>query len=459
MELKERKMLEELRDFRNSLEKDFKKQETQNKKTEIKDIIYLGDAKWKDKINGNELSEKLYIVEKEVIFIGEDGKKEVKDISNYYLGDKCVGGFLGDSGEPIFNEIIKLSEPEKIKSMEDLIKSITKDTFKLNSLKNLEQKQLEEVAEKLGIKHDEIEKLSEIDLNDLEEAEENLQSEEVNKEEETLSKEEVNKISTKTEISLNQKVTDNKNISDLLGINGQGYVKIAVVYSDKLENKNSTRFSFVGIKQDGSAEKIDTLKQSHGINSAVDIKQTNRDGTQVQEKRPKSFYSIEGAEDGALAIDVGPMGTIETSYVRVPKQDNKVGLGIPIETQSIRPTTNEVRELMNEKRNPRVMEEIDRTEKHEEHGDENITLKDIDDNPYNNECEKVEIDSEYIEKCIDEIWTGDVEAVFTREEVKESLQIAQQNNTQNLPFEQIVEKVKQEMEYDADMLPSREKRE
>ena len=125
MELKERKMLEELRDFRNSLEKDFKKQETQNKKTEIKDIIYLGDAKWKDKINGNELSEKLYIVEKEVIFIGEDGKKEVKDISNYYLGDKCVGGFLGDSGEPIFNEIIKLSEPEKIKSMEDLIKSIT----------------------------------------------------------------------------------------------------------------------------------------------------------------------------------------------------------------------------------------------------------------------------------------------------------------------------------------------
>lgn len=461
MNQKEREMLDELRVIRDDLESDFSGKNMGNQKTTVKDIIYVGDVKWKDKINGNELSENLYIVKKEITLIGKDGKQSIREVSNYYLGDKCIGGFLGDCKEPIFDERFKLSEPDKIRAVEELLQRVDEKVLEVNSLENLEKKELEEISEKLGISPEDIKKMSEMDVEDIEQADEELQNVEEkqpDEEKETLSKKEVEKISTKTEISMNQKVTDKATISDLLGVQGDGYTKIAVIYSDKLQDReNTTKFSFVGIRKDGTAEKLDSLKQSHGINSSISIQQVNRDGSQVEEKQPDSLYTIEGARDGKLAIDIGPMGTIETSYVRVPEQDNQVGLGIPIETQSIRPTTNEVRELMNEKKNPRVMEEIERADLHQEHGDEEVKIQDIDDNPYNNECKNVEVDNEYFQKCIDGIWTGDVEAVFTRREVEKSLQNAIDSNMQNLPFEQIVKKVKQELEYDAEMMPSREK--
>ncbi len=51
-------------------------------------------------------------------------------------------------------------------------------------------------------------------------------------------------------------MTDKDTMASLLNVQGKGYRKIAIVYSDKFkEAGNTTKFSFVGIKQDGSAEK------------------------------------------------------------------------------------------------------------------------------------------------------------------------------------------------------------
>lgn len=54
------------------------------------------------------------------------------------------------------------------------------------------------------------------------------------------------------------------------------------------------------------------------------------------------------------------MGTIEPKFVRTPAQDNQKAISVPIETSQIKPTTREVRELMNERRNVRVSEEIEK---------------------------------------------------------------------------------------------------
>ena len=52
-------------DFKDTLEND-KKQQT-NTETEIKDVIYVGEAKWIDRINSNPVKEKLFIVTKDVL--------------------------------------------------------------------------------------------------------------------------------------------------------------------------------------------------------------------------------------------------------------------------------------------------------------------------------------------------------------------------------------------------------
>ena len=477
MDKEQRELLENLRNIRENLEKDFMSEDKQNKYTRVKDVGFVGDVKWQDKVNGNELTEKLYIVKKEVTLIDVYGKENIKEVANYYLGDKCIGGFLGDFKDAIFNSNFELSEPDKTNAVKQLLERVEEKELEENSLKNLEIKEIEEIAIILGISPEDIGKLAEIDLEKLEKAKKELDGQELDDfdeneigdngkdvlsehdksdEQNEISKVEVEKISTKTEIDVNQKISDKDTMASLLGKEGAGYVKFAVVYSDKLQDRgeNSTKFSFVGIKEDGSAEKINSLQQSHGVNSSVKVQQVNRDGSMVEEKVPDSLYTIKGAKDGSFAVDIGALGTIETTYVRIPDQNNQVGLGIPIENQSIRPTTREVRELANDNKNPRVIEETQRAEQHEEHGDTVISKNDIDDNMYNDDCQKIEIDSQYFQNCVDEIWKDKIEEVFTRKEVETSLKVAMDSNTQNLSFEQIVQKVKQELEYDAEMLPS-----
>ena len=61
-------------------------------------------------------------------------------------------------------------------------------------------------------------------------------------------------------------------------------------------------FSFVGIKQDGSAEKIDTIEQAYGTNPTKNVHSVNRDGSKIEEKK-ENVEIIAGAGEkiGKLA--------------------------------------------------------------------------------------------------------------------------------------------------------------
>ena len=92
----EREILILEENFRDTIENDIAKNQSENKKTEIKDIKLVGQATWKDKISGKDISDNVFIVEKKIIEIDENGKERVIEQKNYYLGNKCVAGTLGN---------------------------------------------------------------------------------------------------------------------------------------------------------------------------------------------------------------------------------------------------------------------------------------------------------------------------------------------------------------------------
>ena len=240
----------------------------------VLNVKYLGVIK----IEGEEKGIYLVIEQK----AQKDGT--LAQIERYYTED---GEFLG--GDNSIDEYDFLTLDEKYMNNKDMLEklqSIDKDGI-LN-LNKIEQERIEEVAKESGIIAKELEKMSEID-----------------------SKKEIEKISTKSEIDTNRKVTDKETMASILNVQDKGYKKIAIIYSDKMQdNGNTTRFSFVGIKEDGTDEKIDTIEQAYGRNPSKEINSVNRDGSKVEQEQVNSIYRIKGKKETQIAVDIGAMGTI-----------------------------------------------------------------------------------------------------------------------------------------------------
>lgn len=358
--------------------------------------------------------------------VREDGA--LAQVERYYTED---GEFLGGNNNSDQYDFILLNE--KYMNNKDILEKLQSlDKEGILDLNKIEQERMEEVAKELEITDKELEKMSEID-----------------------SEKEIEKISTKSEIYTNQKVTDKETMASILNVQDKGYKKIAIIYSDKMKDDgNTTRFSFVGIREDGTAEKIDTIEQAYGKNPNKEINSVNRDGSKVGQEQVNSIYRIKGREETQIAVDIGAMGTIEPSLVRTPAQDNEEAISIPIETYNIRPTTRETRELMNEQRNPRVKEEIQRAKAHQKLRCEDISLKDIDDNPNNNTHEHIEgIDEMYIRSCVKEILKNEtIASVYGKDDVRKQI-IEEMKNKEYISKEELVEEVSNKMEETAEKEP------
>ena len=321
-ELRDRRDLELLnQNMENvNLNSDYQKEVSKNKVLNVK---YLGTIE----IDGEQKGLYLLIEQKEE----KDGR--LAEIEKYYTGD---GEFLAADSNLDQFEFITLKE-EYI-NKEGLLEQIENmDKEGILDLAEIENERLEELARELGIDVKDLRKVAEIDTEEQidkeneEEQNEKDDNEErdINKDEkEVLTKKQIEKISTKTEIKTNQKVTDKDTMASLLNVQGKGYTKIAVVYSEKMrENGNTTKFSFVGIKSDGSAEKIDTLKQAYGNNPTKNVQALNRDGSKIEEDKVNSIFRVKGKDEEQLAVNIGQMGNIEPKFVRTPRQDGEKRLG------------------------------------------------------------------------------------------------------------------------------------
>ena len=75
MNQKEKEVLKIEESFKDTIENELAQNQTKNKKIEVKDIKYVGQATWKDKINEKPISESVFIVDIEIIEIDEEAKE------------------------------------------------------------------------------------------------------------------------------------------------------------------------------------------------------------------------------------------------------------------------------------------------------------------------------------------------------------------------------------------------
>lgn len=366
-----------------NLDTDYQKKLANNKVLNVK---YLGKINWKEEVDGQTVETK-----KDIFLLIEQKENkngDLVEIERYYTedGELIAGNNLGDGYKDLMLN-------EKYLEREDLLLKLKQlDEKGLLDLNEMTQERLEQISKALGIKVEELKDVTEINPD-------KTIKEKEPEEKEQISKKEIEEVSTKSEIDTSQKITDQETMASLLHVEDRQYVKIAVVYSDKLnDNPNSTKFSFVGIKPDGSAEIIDTLEQRYGTTPTKSIYNINNDGTQIEEEQANSIFQIKGEEESQVAVKFGAYGTIETKYVRTPRENNQTAISIPIENEYEWPTSRETREFMNKNRNHDVNENIEDSKKIVDYrkklgvNQNEISVKTIDDNPDNNEVPKEVID-------------------------------------------------------------------
>ena len=206
------------------------------------------------------------------------------------------------------------------------------------------------------------------------------------------------KVVNKQEIDPNAKVTQGETLADMIPeIKQKGIVKVGVVYSDHSKGQNG-RFSFVGIDKDGKIQTIDSLQNTQGATTGQTITSINsRDGSVVEQEQVSGLVKIGGrstanGQEEMLSVRVGQYGILEVDYVRadLSRDKDERYLSAPIETKNQRPTTKEVREVMDKNRNTEIEGELERADEEIER-DGDAELRNIDDTASNDELTPDEI--------------------------------------------------------------------
>ena len=405
----------------------------------------------------------------------QDRNGNLYEVEKYETED---GKLIGGNNKSDAYDFILLSE--QYKDREDVLEQLQAlNKEGMLDLNEMEQGRLDAVAKELGIKVEEIKRVVEIDSEKEietkaereEEERPDFEKEDAVQEKDTFSSEELESVSSKTEIDVNQKVTDSETMATLLKVQGKGYKKFQVVESDQLQEGNSTRFSFVGIKevekkdpQTGKirkkevAEKIDTLEQRYGKNPSKGIDSLSANGEELKPKEMDSIYQVKGDNENQVGVNIGAAGNLEVSYIRTPRQDNAKAISIPIETRSVRPTTREVREFMNKNRNTDLTEESKKIGQHREAGCEDISMTEINDNPYDDKHRHeeenetyVEIDATYLSKLADKLLEKyeELGEVYNRDEIKDKLEEKIEEEGKIPEEEELIEEVGTELEESA----------
>lgn len=200
------------------------------------------------------------------------------------------------------------------------------------------------------------------------------------------------RIVNKQEIDPNARVTQTETLADMIPeIKEKGIVKVGVVFSDHSKGQ-SGRFSFIGLDKDGNIHNIDSLENTQGTTTGQTVTSINsRDGSVVEEEQVAGMVRINGrnranGQEEMLSVRVGQYGILEVDYVRadLSKDKDERYLSAPIETSNQRPTTREVREMMDKTRNTEIDDELDKSEK-EIQRDGETELRNMDDYAGNDE--------------------------------------------------------------------------
>lgn len=471
MNKKEREVLILEEDFRDTLENDIAKNQMQNKKIEIKDIKLVGQATWKDNVSEKDISDYVFLVEKNIIEIDENGNERVTEQKSYYLGDKCIGGTLGDN-QIIYNNTFGLSEPDKMKAINDLLENTSKGEIENNSMNKLKTKEMEEVlTAHLGRKvtEEEVQKLLEnMDKNEIEELKkEKEENNNDDKKQNKLSEKQTNnvKINSVQKIDLEQKADGVEKLGKKLDL--EEYTNMYVVYSEKVreiksdENVNNTTYSLVGTKADGTAQVLsDEFEIDKTVGTSPSEMQTKikANGTATRDNKDTSVFVRKsngmtiGCENdkGTVRVSLGQKTLEENEITEIELQTANTGW-IPIETREVFKRSKGVYQI------DKVQNEI---EEHTENGCKPEDVKDFDGNENTETHQHIDIDK-YVQDILNyENDEGEekIKEVFTEKEVRDKLIREFKERGDSLTVEQVISNVKEEMNLDAEYVGREHKR-
>ena len=465
MNKKEREILRLEESFKDIIENEIKENQTDSKKIRIKDVKLVGQATWKDKINGKDLSENVFIIEKEIIEIDENGKERITEQKNFYLGDKCVAASLGDN--VIYNNTFAISDSDKLNAVNDLLEKTSEEEIEKNSMHELEKKEMAEIlTAHLGrvVEEDEIQKLLEnMDKQEQEELKE--EKEEKSKLNEKQKQDELSekqtdaiKVNGIQKVDLNKKVDGKETLGKRLDL--EGYENIYVIYSENVdditvgEKRNNTTYSLVGVRNDGTAKVLnDEFEMDNTVGSSANRMQTKirANSTATRDNNDLSVYT---RKTNGMSIGCeNDMGNANLFLYQKTAEENE-NVGIQIETSKTPVIPIETREIMNKNKGVYQKDKVqDEIKEHTDQGCEPENIKDFDGDENTLSHEHIDIDY-YVQDILNyENDDGEekIKNVFTEREVKEKLLRELEENKDKISAEQIIENVKQEMNQDAEI--------
>lgn len=462
MNQKEKEVLKIEESFKDTLENNFHKNNTQNRRIEVKDIKYVGEAAWQDKVNGKPILENVFIVDIEIIEIDKEGKERITPQESYYLGKDCIGGTIGDN-ELVYNETFENSEPDKMEAVNELLDRTSEEEIENNSLNKLQTKEISEVlTAHLGrkVSEEEVQKLlEEMDKSEIEELKEEKE-ENKDKDENDLSKKQTDKIKVNgiQKADLNKKVDGKETLGKRLDL--QQYDSLYIVYSDKVDDitpgtkRNNTTYSLVGMTKDGEARVLNDefeMDKSVGNSASRETTKIRANNTATRDNEDLSIYT---RKSNGMSIGCeNNQGTVNMFLYQKTREENE-NVGIQIETSQTQVIQAETREIMNRNKGRYQKEKVqDEIEEHTEQGCEPDNVKDFDGDETTSSHEHIDID--YYVKDILNYENDDgeekIKDVFTEREVKDKLLRELKENKDKLSTEQIIENVKQEMNQDAEI--------
>lgn len=170
-----------------------------------------------------------------------------------------------------------------------------------------------------------------------------------------------NEIQNCSTINPTQRLTDQDTFEDIANVKGK-YDNIYVINANKATDKNK-KFAFVGITPEGEVEYLDNLETTGAMQTNVDIYSINRDGSSIQEKQTREMFKVKNSSDKSFTVTSGQYGILEVDYVRKDPNEEKF-IGSIVETEHERPSTEQVKKFMNERRNNKyeIGEAIEKTE-------------------------------------------------------------------------------------------------
>lgn len=389
MNQKEREVLKVEESFKDIVENDINEKQTKNKKVEIKDIKLVGKATWKDKVNGKDISDYVFIVDKKITEIDENGKERITEQKNYYLGNKCIAGTLGNE-ELVYNDMFANSEPDKMKAINDLLDTTSEEEIENNSMSKLQMKEMSDVlTAHFGRKISEeevqnlLENMDEQELEELKEEKENRGNDKEKEKQDKLSKKQTDiiKVNGIQKVDLNKKVDGKETLGKRLDLNG--YENLYVVYSEKVdditagEKRNNTTYSLVGVKNDGTAKVLnDEFKMDNTVGSGATKKETKirANNTATRDNKDLSVYT---RKTNGMSIGCeNDMGNVNMFLYQKTLKENE-NVGIQIETSQTPVIPVETKEIMNKNKGIYQKEKVHKEIK--EHTDNGCNPKDVKD--------------------------------------------------------------------------------